>query len=370
MIEHLTMLAREKSSEKRRELLGRVSDIFFEGAERYTDHETFLFGDVLTSLLDDVDVASKVELSERVAEADRAPRTLARALASDDQIEVASPVLQHSTALHEDDIIEIASRQSQNHLMAISKRTELGEKITDVIVSRGESKVLRSVAKNLGAQFSDQGFAKLADKSVGDDGLQDALSHRGDMPVEIAKRVLPVLPAEARGRLLDLLAEDPEKGAKLVNMARDAAERQKLLAKKRRLEAKIMAEDVKSGRIPLDGVICKLADENRVPDIALVLGSISNIPANVVTNILMKADGEPIAMMCRSVNLAPDAFRAVAEMRVRRMKVPPSAARQLTMDYMTIDAASAERAIRFIKMRSMMEQESKDGAGNQGEAAA
>jgi len=357
MIDDLTSLAREKSSEKRRELLGRVSDIFFDGAERYTDQEAFLFGDVLTSLLDDVDVGDKVELSVRLADEDRAPRNLAKALASDENLEVASPVLQNSKALLDEDIVEIAKQRSQSHLMAISRRSTLGESVTDVLIERGEKKVLQSVVENRGANFSENGFATLADKAVADDNLKEALSHRADMPVEIAQRVLPVLPRDARTRLLDLMANDPEKGAKLVHMAKDASERQRLLAKKRRLEAKVMAEDIKAGRAQIDDIVSLLADANRIPDLALVLASVAEIPTNVLTNVILKPDGQPIAMLCRSLDVTPPAFRTIAEMRSRRMKTPASMARQLTMDYAAIDKANAERAIRFIKMRATMGKE-------------
>lgn len=357
MIEELTSLAREKSSEKRRELLGRVSDIFFEGAERYTDQEAFLFGDVLTSLLDDVDINSKVELSVRLADEDRAPRNLAVALAKDENFEVAAPVLQNSNALHDEDIVSIAKERSQDHLMAISKRSRLAEGVTDVLIERGEKRVLQSVVQNTGANFSETGFASLADKAVADDTLKEALSHRADMPVEIAQRVLPVLPRDARARLLELMANDPEKGAQLVHMARDASERQRLMAKKRRLEAKVMAEDIKAGRTNIDDVVSNLADANRIPDLALVLATVADIPPNVLTNIILKPDGQPIAMFCRSLDVTPPAFRSIAEMRSRRMKTPGSMARQLTMDYAAIDKASADRAIRFIKMRATMGKE-------------
>lgn len=354
MIDELTSLAREKSSEKRRELLGRVSDLFFDGAENYTDQEAVLFGDVLTSLLDDVDTNSKVDLSTKLAVEDHAPHQLAKALAEDEDIAVASPVLQHSKVLKDEDIVEIAKQRSQHHLLAISKREEIAEVVTDVLVERGEQKVLQSVVQNQGAAFSQTGFATLADKAVADDSLKDALSHRADMPVEIAQRVLPVLSRDARSRLLELMSKDPEKGAKLVHMARDASERQRLLAKKRRLEAKVMAEDIKGGRASINDIVCKLADANRVPDLSLVLATVAEVPPNVVTNIAVKPDGEPIAMLCRALDVAPDAFRSIAEMRSRRLKAPSSVARQLTMDYMSINKANAERALRFIRMRASM----------------
>lgn len=354
MIEELSSLARERSSDKRRELLGRVADLFFEGAEHYSDQEMFLFGDVLTSLLDNADASGKVDLSRRVAEQTRAPHQLAKTLASDEQHEVATPILQFSSALMEEDIVEIARHRSQTHLMAISKRSELGERITDVLVERGERPVLQSVVENRGAQFSANGFASLVHKAVADDALKEALSHRGDMPADAAERLVPMLSDDACSRLLELMNTDPEKGAQLVHLARTDAERQKLLAKKRRLEAKVMAEDIKTERLDLNAAIGKLSDENRVPDLALVLAKVSDMAVNILTNILLKSDAEPIAMLCRSLDVTPEAFHSLVEMRARRTKAPASQARKLTTEYAKLDKATADRAIRFIRMRASM----------------
>jgi len=357
MIDELTNLARERSGEKRRELLGRVSEIFFDGAERFSDQEAFLFGDVLSSLLDDVDFECKVALSNRLATEDRAPRNLAKALAGDENHEIASPILQHSNTLQDEDIVQIAMQRPQNHLLAISRRSKLAESVTDILIERGETQVLQSLVMNRGAGFSENGYACLADKAMEDENLKDALSHRDDMPADIAQRVMPLLSDESRARLIDLMANDPEKGAKLVHLARDASERQRLLAKKRRLEAKVMVEDVKAGRAELDDVVCRLADANRIPDLALILGAIGEIPTHVLTNVIVKSDAEPIAMLCRSLDVGQDAFRALAEMRSRRMKTPASATRDLIAEYGTIFKPNADRALRFVKMRTMGDRE-------------
>ncbi len=92
MLDTITDLAREKSSDKRRELLGRVADMFFDGAEHHTQQEAVIFRDIVLKMLDDVDLDGRIEFSERVAPQESLPNDVARQLAQDD-VSVAGPML-------------------------------------------------------------------------------------------------------------------------------------------------------------------------------------------------------------------------------------------------------------------------------------
>jgi uncharacterized protein (DUF2336 family) len=75
----------------------------------------------------------------------------------DEHIEVAGPVLVRSARLADDDLIRIAERRSQQHLLAILGRASLGEAVTDVLVRRGDRDVAHAPAGNAGARFSEHG---------------------------------------------------------------------------------------------------------------------------------------------------------------------------------------------------------------------
>ena len=79
---------------------------------------------------------------------------IVRTLARDDSIEVAGPVLTHSNRLTEEDLVACVKGRSQDRLLAVSKRTSLSETIGDLLVTEGNQEVVRSVAKNQGARFS------------------------------------------------------------------------------------------------------------------------------------------------------------------------------------------------------------------------
>ena len=70
--------------------------------------------------------------------------------------------------------MEIASTKGQDHLLAISGRTNLPEAVTDVIVDRGEGNVIRSLANNASARFSDAGYTKIVARSEADAELYES----------------------------------------------------------------------------------------------------------------------------------------------------------------------------------------------------
>src|SRR5690606_4643447 len=107
-------------------------------------------------------------LAERLAKLHNAPPTLVKQLARESEIKVAGPILSHSPLLDEPTLVDIAEGKGQEHLAAISGRPMLSTLVTDVIVRRGDRDVVRSVAANSGAQFSDDGFSGLVKRASGD----------------------------------------------------------------------------------------------------------------------------------------------------------------------------------------------------------
>jgi len=89
-------------------------------------------------------------------------------LALDNSIVVAGPILTGSDQIHEDVLVEGALTKSQDHLLAISKRRQLPESVTDVLVERGNQQVAVSTTENPGARFSQLGYTTLVGRAEGD----------------------------------------------------------------------------------------------------------------------------------------------------------------------------------------------------------
>jgi len=186
---------------RRLRIMLRISDLFAVGSRTYSGDQIAVFDDVLQELATDIEVEARAELARRLAGIDSAPPQIVRSLAFDDAIEVAGPVLAKSEQLSDDDLVENAGTKSQAHLFAISQRLKLSEAVTDVLVERGDRRVVNKVARNRGARFSLAGYEKLTVRARRDSRLTLALGRRGDLPRQYFVKLLEAASASVRARL-------------------------------------------------------------------------------------------------------------------------------------------------------------------------
>jgi uncharacterized protein (DUF2336 family) len=146
-------LAKEPSSEKRRELLREVTSVFMSNADHAGSAELGLYDEVLTQLSTDMETLVRAEIANTLADAKVAPMGLLRKLASD-HIDVAAPILTRSTALSESDLMHVVENKGQEHLRAVSQRAMVPEAISGVIVKRGDDETLKTLLVNDGARLS------------------------------------------------------------------------------------------------------------------------------------------------------------------------------------------------------------------------
>src|SRR5260221_4468836 len=202
IIADLEDAVRGGSSAKRVETLRQVTDLFLNDGERLNEDQIKVFDDVLCLVIARVETRARAELSKRLAPLDYAPFEVIRHLAWDDEIAVAGDVLTHSSRLGTEALIEIASTKGQSHLLAISARENLPEAVTDVIVDRGEVKVIRRLATNASARFSEAGYSGIVARADGDDELVEILGLRLDLPVKFLHDLLRRAKDAVRARLM------------------------------------------------------------------------------------------------------------------------------------------------------------------------
>jgi uncharacterized protein (DUF2336 family) len=182
-------------------MLARVADLFVAGSRRYSDQQIALFDDVLLRLSAEIEMKAKAKLSQRLAFMDNAPPKLIRSLAFDDAIDVARPVLSFSPRLSDADLVENAKSKSQDHLYAIGRRLKLSEAITDVLVERGNERVVRSLTRNSGARFSSVGYGKLAARAAHDCVLAFGIVERDDVPRQYLIKLIETASTDVRQAL-------------------------------------------------------------------------------------------------------------------------------------------------------------------------
>ncbi|HHK74906.1 MAG TPA: DUF2336 domain-containing protein, partial [Rhizobiales bacterium] len=280
-----------------------------------------------------------------------APRELTVRLAGDD-IRVARPILENSPNLTSQDLVALARDQGKDHRLAISKRDDLDEDVTDALIEQGELEVLRAVSGNHKARISDWGFGSLARHAPNDDAIQDNLSRRRDMSLEAAKSVLPLLAPNAQRLLISMMQDESGELTKIISKAARDTSKKKIGIAKKRLGAKAMISSIRRAERSLGEVIVMLSEENRPMDCALVLAVFSGIPEDQAANALLQVNSETISLLCKSLDIERPHFRALCSMRCQRLHLPLSQADRLAERYDDIDPAVAKRTMRFLKVRN------------------
>ena len=198
---------------RRVEALRRVTDLFLNGAVDYSDEQIGLFDDVFQCLMQHIETSAKALLANRLAPVDTAPPLTIRALAFDDVIEVAAPVLTQSNRLDDETLIETARSKSQAHLMAISNRKMLSGAVTDVLVLRGNDEVVQNTVNNPGAEFTERGFTRLVNRAEGDDDLATCVGLRPTIPRHLYLKLLAKASDTVRPRLEAANPQQAKRGA-------------------------------------------------------------------------------------------------------------------------------------------------------------
>jgi len=194
--------AEEDGPEHDARIFGEVTDLFLSNVGRLGDSQIAAVDGVLAHLVERVEAATVIQLSEALSTIDRAPGQTVRKLAFHEQPQVAAPVLRHSSCLSDADLLEIVKSRGQQHLLAICDRKALNEALTDALMRFGDVNVSNALARNTGARFSECGYATLVGRAERDEGLAEKLGVRMDIPGSLLRELIGKVADVVRARFL------------------------------------------------------------------------------------------------------------------------------------------------------------------------
>src|SRR6267143_5724110 len=120
IIDELESALKSGSTDRRMDVLRRITDLFINNAANFNAQQITLFDDVMGRLVKQIENRAIVELSTRLAPVPNAPVGIIQRLAWDDAIEVSGPVLAKSERLTDDELVKIAESKSRAHLAQIA----------------------------------------------------------------------------------------------------------------------------------------------------------------------------------------------------------------------------------------------------------
>jgi uncharacterized protein (DUF2336 family) len=336
---------------RRGKIVRHVTDLFIVGSAQYGEQEIALFDDVLTRLAVEIEVSARALLAVRLAPLENAPPRIIRALAFDDEIDVAGPVLEQSERLDDATLVENAWKKSQEHLLAISRRRSLSESITDVLVERGDRQVVLSTAENRGAKFSSIGFTGLVRRSEGDDRLAARVGARPEIPPDL---FLELLAKASRSVRVKLEAAHPDARRAVGELVAEVAGRIQAEACEGMPDYAAARADIdalqRRGQLD-DQKMESIAKVGRFEEIATALAVMSELPLEFVERAMKQERAEMILIIAKAIGLSWSTVKAILCARAGSRPISGGEIAQCLASYERLKAATAQEIVRFHRMR-------------------
>jgi uncharacterized protein (DUF2336 family) len=351
LIDELESALTSGSISRRVDILSRVTDLFLNGAKNYSDDQVALFDDVMARLITTIEVKARAKLAHRLAPVANAPTNVIHMLAFDDEIEVASPVLELSERLDDRDLLLTAGNKSQKHLFAISQRQSLTEAVTDVLVERGNRDVVHSVVRNTGARFSDAGFRMLVNRSTGDDVLATEVGLRSDIP---RKHFLMLLERASSAVRMRLSAENPQAETAIEGVVAEVVGGIRNEARNASPDfAAAQAAVERQNRIRRIGEseIYQYARDRKFEETAIALSIMCDTPIDVVERALLDPGAEIILILAKVAGLSSTTTKAVLLLRAADRGMSAKDLDQALSSFNRLQPDTARRVLSFFRTR-------------------
>lgn len=344
-----TILQRDIAS--RADILRRVTDLFVAGSTHFDSEQKSLFDDVMGRLVSEIELSARAAFGERLSTIANAPTGVTRTLALDDSIDVAGPVLRRSECLDEETLVTGARTKGQDHLLAISQRKRLSESVTDVLVERGNQKVVISTAANTGARFSDFGYSTLVTRSETDNELALLVWSRPEIPREY---LLTLFESASEAVRQKFEIADRGKADLIQGMIKQAADR--IQTRLREISSDFAAarkhiEELHRRGELTEACVCDFAERGKFDETAAALCVLTDLPIGAIERALVHDTGDQILVLTKSIDFSWKTTRAILVLRTGANGRNNNESPEYQDRYKRLRAETARAAIKFYRLR-------------------
>jgi uncharacterized protein (DUF2336 family) len=348
LLPELEDVVQHGSAEKRAETLRRITTLFLDGAAAFNDGHIALFDDVIGYLIDEIEAKALAELARRMAPIPNAPAGVIRKLARNDDIDVAGPVLSQAR-LDDPDLMDIAETKSQAHLLALSMRPGLNEALSDIIVTRGNRDVARSIATNQTARLSEDAFTALVRRAEQDGVLAEKVGQRTDIPPRLFRQLLMQASDVVQKRLLAQARPDTQAEIRKI-LAKVTDEVATKAAPRNYTAALTKVRAMHKERKLTEADIAEFANTGKYEETIAALATVSAVPVEVVDRLMNGERADPVLILARAAGFGWSTVKAV--MCARPSGKPSAQMLDAALEnFDRLTAATAQRVVRFWQVR-------------------
>jgi uncharacterized protein (DUF2336 family) len=347
----LVELAKESSSDKRRELLREVTDVFLGAAPECSETEKSYFGDIIGKVSTGMDVAVRKQLAIRLADNPDAPHALMQQLACDEN-EIAQEVLSRSPVLRETDLISIAETRNQDKMGAIARRRLVPEAVSEAIVEHGDDKVVGELVSNAGARVSRETFSRVVERSETSPLLQAPLVNRNDLPVDMLNDMFTFVKADLRTKVQAKIAATPPD---VLEQALKDAQREVMADIKQMRDADrkamVYVGEMVQQRKLNEALLVQLTRTSRPTELIHAFARLAEVDVKTVRRLFTARNVEGVAIICRAMRFERGTFSTIALSLLGNSGNATQNVHEVLELYEQVTTEAAQRVMRFWRIR-------------------
>jgi uncharacterized protein (DUF2336 family) len=349
-LENLIDLARENSSEGRRELLRGVTDLFFEAPEGLSEAEVEAFGGLLGDLVHDMEMEVRSGLAERLSESIDAPLNVVEMLAND-ELDVARPILENSPVLDSEALVRIVRQRSQEHKLVIALRKEIDPATSEALAEEGNDSVVEALVRNKGAELSERALDVVVQKSEHNERLHQPLVSRQDLPPVMLQQMFWWVSNTLRERILSITENiAPAELDKIFSDTGDAFSRNLEAEHDSSPAQKFVRRKAIMGQLN-EPLLVELLRAGQVPEFIVAFAHLTELDIESTRKIVLDPGCEPLAVACKACGFDRSTFASVEMLTYTGPARSTGEVFELLEIYDRVAVQAAQRAIRFWRVR-------------------
>jgi uncharacterized protein (DUF2336 family) len=355
LIDELEDAIAKQDLHHRATVMRRVTDLFITNCAGFSEEHIAMFDEVMSKLVVSIDKFARAKFGDLLARYPNAPSKTSRILALDDEITVAGPILSLSQSLDETTLIESAKTKSQEHLLAISLRDSIGEAVTDVLVERGDNKVVVSTAANPGAKFSEFGCSTLAARSQNDGELALRVWLRSDIPRQHLLSLFEAASEEVQKQLEDADRQKVQLYRYMVAQAKNRIQMQIREGSATYATARPYIESLYlSGDLTAERLLA-FAQDGKFDEVTVGLALMSDLPVGHIERAIVHNQADHLLVVAKAIGLS---WEITKEILLMRAPVKNKTGKEIEMhcaNFMKLQAKTATSAMQFYRLRARAE---------------
>jgi len=181
-------------------LIGKIASGY--SGNLLSDNEKAVAGDILRLLAHDISLRIRINISEKFCKSESIPYDVVKKLANDIEDLVAVPVVQFSSLLTEDDLLEIIKKDTDGRQRAVARRDNLSDKLVGEIISHGSEYTIESLIDSNGTDLSEENSRLIINKFGNNEGIIGELISINKMKPEAVHDILSMVSEDLRKQII------------------------------------------------------------------------------------------------------------------------------------------------------------------------